>query len=168
MRSWAIFDPPIQGALHSLKYRRNFGIADSLACELADFFRSLKWTVDVLIPAPLSIQRQKDRGYNQVGLVARPFAYETGLKYVPQGLIKKKDTRSQVGLSISERKNNVLGVYLANSLIVTGKSILLLDDVATTGSTIQACTEALLAAGARDVYVITIARALSHHDMNRV
>ena len=168
MRSWAVFDSPVQNALHTLKYRRNIGLGDLIGCQMVDFVRSLKWDIDVVIPAPLGRQRLKERGYNQVGLVAQPLAYELGLEYVPQALWKARETRSQVGLTISQRRENVSQAYQANPSVVKRKSILLMDDVATTGSTISACTEALLSAGANAIYALTIARALSHHDLTRV
>lgn len=168
MRAWAVFDSPVQNALHTMKYRRNLGMGDALARQMADFVRSLHWNVDMLIPIPLSKKRLKQRGYNQVALVARPLAYELGLPYLPQGLQKIRETRSQVGLNASQRRENVSQAYQAKAEIVKRKSILLMDDVATTGSTIQAGAEALLSAGAREVYALTIARALAHHDWNRV
>ena len=168
MRSWAVFDSPVQIALHTLKYRRNMGIGDALARQMVGFVRSLEWDLDVLIPVPLGRKRLKERGYNQVALVARPLAYELGLEFAPQGLWKSRDTRSQVGLNISQRRENVSKAYQADVKVVNRRSVLLMDDVATTGSTIQSSTEALLSAGARNVYAITIARALSHHDLNRV
>jgi len=168
MRSWAVFDSPVQNALHTLKYRKNIGIGDALALQMKDFVQSLAWKVDMLIPVPLGRSRLKERGYNQVGLVALPLAYEIGLSYAPNALWKSRETRSQVGLSISQRRENVHNAYQANPEVVKRKSILLMDDVATTGSTIQSCTQALLDAGARSVYALTIARALSHHDLNRV
>jgi len=168
MRSWAVFDSPVQNALHTLKYRRNVGIGDALAVQMRDFVRSLEWPADLLVPVPLGKKRLKERGYNQVGLVARSLAYEIGLDYAPQALQKSRETRSQVGLTLSQRWENVRDAYQADPEAVKRKSILLMDDVATTGSTIQACADALLSAGARDVYAITIARALSHHDLTRV
>jgi len=168
MRSWAVFDSPLQKALHTLKYRRNIGIGNALAVQMKEFVISLRWTVDLLIPVPLGKKRLKERGYNQVSLVAKPLAYETDLKYTHRALWKARETRSQVGLTISQRQENVRNAYQANPDVVKRKSILLMDDVATTGSTIQACAEALFFAGARDVYAITIARALSHHDLTRV
>jgi len=168
MRSWAVFDSPVQNALHTLKYRRNMGIGDALARQMTGFVHALDLDVDMLIPIPLGKKRLKERGYNQVALVARPLAHELGLQYSPQGLRKSRDTRSQVGLNISQRRENVSKAYQAEVKVVNGRSILLMDDVATTGSTIQSCAEALLSAGARDVCAITIARALSHHDLNRV
>ncbi len=122
----------------------------------------------MLIPAPLGKTRLKERGYNQVALVARPLAYELGISYAPNGLSKVRETRSQVGLNITERRENVREAYQADPTVVKRKSVLLMDDVATTGFTITACTDALLSAGASAVYALTIARALSHHDLNRV
>ena len=168
MRSWAVFDSPVQNALHTLKYRRNIGLGDSLAIQIVGFVRRLNWRLDAIIPVPLGKRRLKERGYNQVGLVARPLAHELRLEYSPRALSKVRETRSQVGLSVSERKENVRSAYQADPESVKRKSVLLMDDVATTGSTITACTEALLSAGALDVFALTIARALSHHDLTRV
>ncbi len=168
MRSWAVFESPVQNALHTVKYRRNIGLADAVAVHLTDFVHTLNWSVDLLIPAPLGKARLKERGYNQVALVARPLAYELGITYAPNGLKKIRETRSQVGLNIAERRENVREAYQADPSVVMRKSVLLMDDVATTGSTIASCTEALLSAGAVEIYALTIARALSHHDLNRV
>jgi len=151
-----------------MKYRRNIGFGEAIAMQMADFVRSLKWPVDVLIPVPLGKKRLKERGYNQVALAARPLAYQLGLRYEPDSLRKTRETRSQVGLTISQRSENVQDAYQADSRVVKGKSILIMDDVATTGSTISACTAALLTAGAKEVYVLTIARALPHHGLDRV
>jgi predicted amidophosphoribosyltransferase len=90
------------------------------------------------------------------------------MKYAPEALRKTRETRTQVGLTASQRSDNVQDAYQADSRIVKHKSILIMDDVATTGSTITACTTALLAAGAQDIYVLTIARALPHHGLDRV
>ncbi len=168
MRSWAVFDSPLQNALHTIKYRRNIGLADSLALQMAGFVRSLGWEVDVMIPAPLGKARLQERGYNQVALVAQPLAYELGMTYSPHGLRKVRETRSQVGLNIAQRRDNVREAYQADPSVVKRKVVLLMDDVATTGSTVAAATEALLSAGAQAVYALTVARALSHHDLNRV
>ena len=168
MRSWAVFDSPIQNGLHTMKYRRNIGLGESIAMQMVDFVRSLNWQVNVLVPIPLGKKRLKERGYNQVGLVARPLAYQLGIRYEPDALWKTRETRSQVGLTISERSENVRDAYQADSKLAKDKSVLLMDDVATTGSTISACTAALRVVGAQEVYVLTIARALPHHGLNRV
>ena len=168
MRSWAVFDSPIQNGLHTIKYRRNIGLGESIAMQMVDFTRALSWPVEILIPVPLGKERLKVRGYNQVGLVARPLAYQMGWKYEPHALWKTRETRSQVGLTVSQRRENVQNAYQADAKVVKRRSILIMDDVATTGSTISASTEALLSAGAQEVYILTIARALPHHSLDRV
>ena len=135
---------------------------------MADFVRSLQWPIEVMIPVPLGKKRLKERGYNQVGLVAGPLAYELALQYQPDALRKTRETRSQVGLNIGQRSENVQGAYQADAKVVRNRSVLIMDDVATTGSTISACTAALLSAGVQDVYILTIARALPHHGLDRV
>lgn len=151
-----------------MKYRGNIAFGESLAMQMVDFVRSLHWPIEILIPVPLGKKRLKERGYNQVGLVARPLAYQMSWLYEPNALWKTRETRSQVGLTASQRGANVHNAYQADTKIVKQRNILLMDDVATTGSTISACTQALLAAGAKEVYVLTIARALSHHSLDRV
>lgn len=168
MRSWAVFDSPIQNGLHTMKYRRNIGLGEAIALQMTDFVRSLHWQLDILIPVPLGKKRLKERGYNQVALVARPLAYQLQLRYEPDTLWKTRETRSQVGLTVSQRSENVQNAYQADSKVVRDKSVLIMDDVATTGSTISACTMALHSAGAQEVYVLTIARALPHHSLSRV
>jgi ComF family protein len=168
MRSWAVFDSPIQEGLHTMKYRGNVAFGESVAAQMVDFVRMLQWPVELLIPVPLGKKRFKERGYNQVALVARPLAYQMKWTYRPEALSKTRETRSQVGLKISQRHENVQNAYQADSEVVKGKRILLMDDVATTGATLSACTGSLLLAGAKEVYVLTIARALSHHSLDRV
>jgi ComF family protein len=151
-----------------MKYRGNIAFGESIAAQMTDFVRSLRWPVEVLIPVPLGKKRLQERGYNQVELVARPLAYRLELKYEPGALRKKRETRSQVGLTASQRAENVHAAYQATPASVKHKIVLIMDDVATTGSTIAACTAALFSAGAQDVYVLTIARALPHHSLQRV
>ena len=151
-----------------MKYRGNIAFGEAIAMQMVDFVRSLHWPVSVLIPVPLGKKRLKERGYNQVALVARPLAHQLGLIYAPNALRKTRETRSQVGLTISQRSENVREAYQAEANVVKDRSVLIMDDVATTGSTIAACTTTLLSAGAQEVYVLTIARALPHHRLDRV
>jgi predicted amidophosphoribosyltransferase len=94
MRSWAVFDSPIQNALHTMKYRGNVSLGETLAVQMVDFAGSLPWSIDVLIPVPLGRKRLQQRGYNQVALVAEPLAYFTDTLYAPHGLQKEKETRT--------------------------------------------------------------------------
>jgi ComF family protein len=168
MRSWLVFDGPIRNALHKLKYRRNVALGDALAKPLADYVSKLGWPVDLVVPVPLGKGRTKERGYNQVGSVAMPLAYINHWRYAPRAVSRIRETRSQVGLTLVERKKNVSGAFLGNPGRVAGATILLVDDVATTGATISSCAAALLDAGAQSVYALTIARALPHHGLKNV
>jgi predicted amidophosphoribosyltransferase len=101
-------------------------------------------------------------------LVARPLAALQGWRYSPRSIARVRETRSQVGLSAAERRENVTDAFSADAAQVTGKNILVMDDVATTGATLASCADALLKAGARTVYALTLARALPHHGLQIV
>lgn len=160
LRSWSAFDGRIRIALHHLKYRRDIGLGEALTPQFTQFARGLGWFAELLVPVPLGQKRLKERGYNQAELIAWPFAMATAVDYAPDALQRVRDTRSQVGLSRRERRDNVRAAFRGNAARVHGRRILLVDDVATTGSTLSSCAEALFAAGARDVTALTVARQM--------
>lgn len=168
LRSWVAFEGPIRLALHRLKYRRNLALGDALAQPLADYCRRLNWRVEIVVPVPLGKRRLQERGYNQVGLIAMPLAALNGWRYAPHALSRVRETKSQVGLSAAERQENVEGAFRADPRRVTNRTVLLMDDVATTGATLSACAEALLSAGAKAVFALTLARALPRHGLQHV
>jgi competence protein ComFC len=168
LRSWAVFDFPVRQAIIKLKYRRDVGLGDMLAVPLAGLAQALDWPIDFILPVPLGRKRMQERGYNQVALIARPFSLALGLDYHPGALKRKRETVSQVGLSAVERRENMQNAFLADALVVRGKTVLVMDDVSTTGSTLSSCSEALLQAGAKDVFALTVARALPHHGLHQV
>jgi ComF family protein len=155
----AFFEGPLQHALHRLKYKRDIILADSLAGLLCAGREWYSLPGDTVIPVPLSAQRLRERGYNQAGLLARGFAELAGLTFLPRGLERRRETRSQVGLSADERRSNVAGAFTAQARRIGGRSVLLIDDVCTTGATLMACAEALHSAGARQVWGLTLGRA---------
>lgn len=165
LRSWAVYDGPVRLAVHSIKYRQNIALGHTFGSYLAGYVIKLGWQVDVVVPVPLGRQRLKERGYNQAGLLARPFSSIRKWQYSPKAIWRVRETRSQVGLSPKERKENLSNAFRADPVRVAGKVILLMDDVATTGATLSACSEALLNAGANAVYALTLARALPHHGL---
>jgi len=167
LRAWAVFDDPVRKALHKLKYYRNFSMGEALALQMAGFVAGLDWKADMLIPIPLGQQRIKERGYNQAGMIAEPLARVLKVDFAPKALVRCKETRSQVGLSKRERQKNVDGAFQAAG-VVGGKTIVILDDVSTTGSTLSSGAAALLSAGAKDVYALTVARALPQHGLEHV
>ena len=168
LRSWAAFEFPVRQALHKLKYRRDLGLGDALAVPILDFADGLHWPFEVVLPVPLGRKRMEERGYNQVALIAQPFALALGREYRPAALRRKRETRSQVGLSANERHENVKDAFVADPRFVQGKIVLVFDDVATTGATLSACAQALFQSGAKDVYALTVARALPHHGLDTV
>jgi len=135
---------------------------------MAQDVRKLNWPIDIVVPIPLSDKRRKERGYNQVALVAMPLADSLKWLYKPQALKRVRETRSQVGLSLEERRVNVTNAFQADAGLVRDKSVLLMDDVATTGATLSAAASALSVAGAKKVYALTLARALPHHSLHMV
>ncbi len=158
-RSVAYFEGPLQRALHRLKYYRDVVLADSLARVLVAAWRDYALLGGIVIPVPLSPERLWERGYNQAGLLARGFAELAGLPYAPAGAARVRHTASQVGLTADQRRQNVAGAFEARPRLVAGKAILLVDDVRTTGATLEACAAALRAAGAEQVWGLTLARA---------
>lgn len=168
LRSWVVFEGPIRSALHRLKYRRNLALGDALAQPLADYCRRLNWPVEIVVPVPLGKRRLQERGYNQVGLIAMPLAALNGWRYAPHALARLRETKSQVGLSVAERQVNVEGAFRADPRQVINRTALLMDDVATTGATLSTCAEALLSAGAKAVFALTLARALPRHGLQHV
>ena len=168
LRSWAAFDFPIRPALHKLKYRRDLGLGDALAVPISQFVESLGWPFEFIATVPLGEKRMKERGYNQVALIAKPLSLSLNREYHPLALTRGRETKSQVGLSADQRRDNVRGAFIADPRFVRGKSILVMDDVATTGATLTSSAEALLQAGAKQVFAITVARALPHHGLNLI
>lgn len=96
-----------------------------------------------------------------MGLISHPLALFHNWKYAPDALRRTKHTHSQVGLNVSQRLENVKNAFVAQSYLVKNKKVLLIDDVATTGATLNAASGALMAAGASYVYALTAARAVS-------
>lgn len=159
LRSWAFFNGVIRKAIHRLKYQHDLGLGEVLSQYLVRAYLLQDWRIDIVIPVPLSLDRLAKRGYNQASLLAKPFALYLNINFCPQALARVRDTRSQVGLSAQERQNNVQEAFLAKPELVGSKQILVIDDVTTTGSTLNACAAALRVAGAAKVYCLTLARA---------
>lgn len=163
LRSWSTFAGPVRHALLQLKYQRDVGLGEALTPQLHEFAAALGWRVSLIVPVPLSRKRQKERGYNQAALVARPLSMALKVPYAPGALVRTRETRSQVGLTKAGRYDNVHDAFQAARRDVSGRIILLIDDVATTGATLSSCAAALYAAGAREVFALSVARANHAH-----
>ncbi|MDH5507737.1 MAG: ComF family protein [Anaerolineae bacterium] len=125
---------------------------------MANLLGTLNWDIDLVVPVPLSKGRLRERGYNQAAALARPLAWAWGLCYSDAALRKIRETSSQVSLSLDQRKANVVGAFSANPRIALNRNILVVDDVMTTGATLDACAAALKQAGAQYIYGLTLAR----------
>jgi len=166
VRSWALYQGAMKNILTGIKYQRRFGLVPVLIPALVESIRAWGINFDLLTAVPLGKKRLRERGYNQADLVARPVAKGLTKPYNSQVLQRVRETRSQVGLNIDERRENLTGAFIADDEICRGKTVLLLDDICTTGATLDACAAALKDAGAEKVYCYTVARTDSLINLN--
>jgi ComF family protein len=145
--------------LQRLKYGRDIGLGEALSGHLIDLFENTNWNVDCVLPVPLGKYRLSERGYNQAALLAKPLAIGVSILYNPQALSRIRENKSQVDLNYNQRRMNVAGAFMANSDYVKDKRVLVVDDITTSGSTLDACALALCEGGASKVYCLTVARA---------
>ena len=160
LRYVAAYQGVMRTAIHRLKYERDLGIALELADMLAQIMQATSWQIDLIMPVPLSEKRKAQRGYNQAALLAYPLSLKLHIPENTKSLVRVHETRSQVNLNFKERQENVQGAFSADPAIVKDKTILLVDDVFTTGATINAAAAALREAGSKRVYALTVAKAL--------
>ncbi len=150
----------LQNALQSFKYESVTELSAPLAARLAQALHTLEWRLDIMTPVPLFADREAERGYNQAALLSGHVAAETGALIRADVLKRIRSTSQQALLSEQERQDNVRDAFEASGE-VQGLSVLLIDDVATTGSTLRECANALKAKGAGQVYGIAVSHSLS-------
>ena len=159
MRSVGQHVPPLQQAIHALKYRGARVVASPLAGVLAQCWRQAPLPAHLVIPVPLHRRRVRQRGYNQSLLLARELAKRIGLPLEEGLLVRDRYTLSQVGLSGPQRWANVRGAFRCTEGMASGAHVLLVDDVFTTGATLEACADALKQGGVAMVWALTLTRA---------
>ncbi len=160
IRSAAFFkNNPLRPAVHCLKYRGHKAVASILAEFLADTYHRHQLQAQVIVPVPLHASRYRERGYNQSDLLATALGRSLGLPVNRTSLVRIRPTRSQMELTAVERRKNVAKAFDCIDTQLSGQTVLVIDDVCTTGSTLDACAEALKQAGARQVWGLTLARA---------
>lgn len=161
IRAAAVYREPISQAIHEFKYNGRKGLSQPLGEFLAAYWRGRTVSVDLVIAVPLHKHRLNERGFNQSQLLAETLCRAAGLPLLqPDVLRRERETQQQVHLGPEERRQNVSGAFQWTGPPLAGVSVLLIDDVATTGATLEACGEALHAADAGRVWALTVARAL--------
>ena len=157
------YEGVLRDALHRFKFHDRPGLAEPLGVRLAAFARAEAAILnalqfDALVPVPMHPVRKRLRGYNQSERLARVVARDLGLPLQVHWLVRPRPTRPQVGLSGPSRQTNLRGAFaVPNSANVAGKTLLLIDDVTTTGATLNECAGALKDAGAQAVFALTLA-----------
>lgn len=159
IRSVAFFEGPLQQAIHYLKYSNSRHLAAPLGEMMVSYWQDVHFPADVIVPVPLHARRLRQRGYNQAALLARELGKGVGLPVLEDALLRVRDTASQVDLNAEERKENVRGAFYCPDDRLAGKKVLLVDDVYTTGATLEACSLALKQRGVHRVWALTLARA---------
>jgi ComF family protein len=157
----APFEDVVREAVHALKYEGRHAISSTMGKLMAGSCREFE--AELVVPTPLHVSRRRERGYDQAALLARAIARELSLPHDLNALKRIRRTRQQVSLGPEERRNNVAGAFAAVRQL-DAETVLLVDDVYTTGATMDAAASALLQSGARSVIGVVFGYAEIGHD----
>lgn len=161
IRSPFRFAEVIREAIHQLKYRNLKAISPCLATLLADYLQSSPLPGEALVPVPLHPRRLRERGYNQSSLLARELGKLINLPVIEDCLVRVKEAQPQVRTAtVEDRRKNVTDAFKCQNGKVRGKQIILIDDVCTSGATLESCASALKSEGVTSVWGLTLAREI--------
>jgi ComF family protein len=158
LRSAVAYEGPIELAIQRFKYGGWRRLAQPLALLLAERLAVEGLAASCAVAVPLHAQRLRARGFNQSELLARELRSSLALDELPGRLVRVRATPPQVGHDRMWRQENVRGAFAWHGADLGGRSVLLVDDVATTGATLEACAATLKAAGAGSVVGVSVAR----------
>lgn len=163
--SAGIYKGSLKEAIHHLKYKNGKALAPYLAYFIYESTHTQIGPTDIITYVPITKRKEAYRGYNQSQLIAKELSKLTGLP-CSNLLLRLHDNEEQNKSKLSARSSNVAGAFTANNRAITrsitGKRVLLIDDVLTTGSTINECSRMLIEAGLKEIHVLTIARTPFH------
>ncbi len=160
-RSALRYSGPLQRAMHRFKYNAYVWLADDLskyleACVKVHYDQA---GIEAVVPVPLFGRKERERTFNQSSLLARRLAGAIDAPFYGNSVVRTRDTGSQVELNARQRRKNVRNAFrVVCRERIDGRSIMLVDDVMTTGATVNECSRALKEAGAVEVNVVTVAR----------
>lgn len=166
-KAWTLYPyvSPLREALHLFKYGRKVALADPLARLIINQFPACE-SFDMIIPVPLHIDRLREREFNQSLLLADRIGHHFGLRVSCTDLVRLHPSPQQTALRRKERLKNLRGAFaVPQPSSINGKRILLIDDVLTTGTTVNECAKVLRKAGSSDVYVLTLGRTMDNHQI---
>jgi len=149
---------PLKRAVYQFKYRQKRKLALPLADLMHHYLLENPLPAELIVPVPLHMDRLRERGYNQAALLARELSARSGLPLEEGSLVRIRETAPQVVLKADERRKNVRGAFRGQGEKLRGRQVLLIDDVSTTGATLEACAEALREKGVRSVWALVLAR----------
>lgn len=164
-RAVAAYTGSMRALVHGLKFHDRHDARRLLGRWLAEAGRTVIEGADIVVPVPLARRRLLVRRFNQAATLSQEISRLTGLRYEPMALARTRSTVSQVGLSRAARLRNVAGAFAVPrrfALRLEGVNVLLVDDVITTGSTVNACARVLHKAGAARVDVLALALVTDH------
>ncbi|MCA6125611.1 ComF family protein [Bradyrhizobium sp. WSM 1704] len=152
--------------VHALKYQDRTDLAPTMGRWMARAGKELLGEADLLVPVPLHWRRGWSRRYNQSGALAKVISGQSGVKMATEALRRVRATEQQIGLSRKDRASNVQGAFAVTDerkAEIQGRRVILVDDVLTSGATVDACARALLRAKAAQVEVLVFARVVDTH-----
>lgn len=152
------YDDVMKQSIYGFKYKNKREYADYYIQELMKNYKRqiLSWKAEALIPVPLHKSRHLYRGYNQAEVLARKIGKELELPVAVNLILRQKKTLAQKGLNHKERRKNLQDAFHIGQKVVQYKKVIVIDDIYTTGSTIEACTKVLKINGVEDVYFLSL------------
>ncbi|MDD2523727.1 MAG: ComF family protein [Endomicrobiia bacterium] len=159
-----VYKDNIKKIIKKFKYSNRYFLADELSQPMIDLIHKEDWcdSIDIILPVPLHFVKKFKRGYNQSYLLAKHIATSLHKPVYKDILLRKKNTKAQFGLGREEREKNLEDTFVVDKKykdIIKGKKILLIDDIATTCTTVNQCAKVLKQSKVKKVFVVTIARA---------